>query len=536
MINFDLITIIILAFWALALLKNLLFAISLWQIKEYRLDRVRSWLFSYEGRSRVLSVLNITKWLVIIVYLAVPVIIIKNSLSPALLLSAVSVAIALIFLGEGVITLKRIISRSLSRPKPTARATFTFAIALATLAIIFVNRNPSNDLIFQLLIIDRAAPLLVSLLIIIGNPLMWLRNHRQAQKALKKRRGLIELKTIGITGSYGKSSVKEFTAALLEKHFRVVKTPANINTEIGIAQVILRQLTLKTEVFIVEMGAYKIGEIAKEAEIAQPTLGILTGLTDQHLTLFGSRSNILKAKFELMANLPRGSAALFNYDSLYVEPLLNKAKNMGLKVLTYGTHDKADYRVSDIQSTDKLTFVLHWQQNKAPITLNLLGKHQAVNFAASAGAALQLGMSFAEIIETSRYIRPKPQTLELKQLKSGARLIDDSYNANPAGVMAGLETLASFPAQRKLVLLNLMIELGPISRQAHQKASKKALSFCDQALTTSKNAFPELSFLKPRDFQKTLLKLSDKDVLLISGRLPRPYREILDLNVSSFRS
>ena len=176
-------------------------------------------------------------------------------------------------------------------------------------------------LVFWLLIFDILTPAIISAIVLIFQPISVFEKYRLIKKAKNKRKKFSNLLVIGITGSYGKTSTKEFLYTILVEKFgkdKVLKTKEHQNSEVGISNCILKELNETYEIFIVEMGAYNIGGIKLLCNIAQPKIGILTGINEQHMATFGSQENIIKAKFELINSLPEDGLAILNWDNNFI--------------------------------------------------------------------------------------------------------------------------------------------------------------------------------------------------------------------------
>ena len=182
------------------------------------------------------------------------------------------------------------------------------------------------EIILLLLFFYLATPILITAIILFTNPFFNFQKKRIIKKAMAKMRTLKKIKVIGITGSYGKTSTKEFLDVILSEKYRVIKTTGNNNTNIGVAKTVLNKVNDNYDYFICEMGAYKIGEIEEICGIVKPEIGILTGINEQHLDLFGSIENTVKAKFELIEALSKKGVAILNRDNKYIKSAIKNRK------------------------------------------------------------------------------------------------------------------------------------------------------------------------------------------------------------------
>ena len=282
-------------------------------------------------------------------------------------------------------------------------------------------------------------------------------------------RTLKNVKVIGITGSYGKTSTKEFLHTILNKKYKVVRTEGNNNTNIGVAKTVLNKVSDDYDYFICEMGAYKIGDIAEICEIVKPEIGILTGINEQHLNLFGSIENTIKTKFELIEALPENGLAIINSSIKYQVSSI-KVKNI--------KHFSLD-NVNDINVyQDCVEFIYKDQEFNA----NFLGRHYIENLLAAIITAENLGMNLGEISEAVKKIKPSKFTMRKLDGLNNSIFIDDSYSANPDGVIAALNYLDEvYQDYKKIIVFPGIIELGNKSEEVHQKLFGKISEVCNVA-------------------------------------------------------
>ena len=315
-------------------------------------------------------------------------------------------------------------------------------------------------------------------------------------------RGLKKIKVIGITGSYGKTSTKEFLYTILNEKYKVVRTKGNNNTNIGVARTVLNKVNDDYDYFICEMGAYKIGEIEEICNIVKPEIGILTGINEQHLDLFGSIENTIQAKFELIKSLPKDGVAIINsriknQESRYLIPPLSKGARgiSGLdveKIILYSLKNISDIKVMP----DCVEFIYKNQKFKA----NLLGRHYIENLLAAIIAAENLGMNLEEISEAAEKIKPSKFMMRKLDGLNNSVFIDDSYSANPDGVIAALDYLnEAYRDYKKIIVFPGIIELGNKSEEVHQKLFSKIGEVCDAAYMLNSQKFVKSKVYKVDD-------------------------------------
>lgn len=454
---------------------SLLFYIYLWQIKEYRIDRLLCHLETKTGRKQIIDHFNIFKW--------------KGLLRPVFTLKAVLIFVFALFSGF--------------------RAWFFF---LKLLPFDF-----SLRILIALVLVNASAPFLVSLAVFLLKPITFLLKKIIILLAKRKISLFPNLIVIGITGSFGKSSTKEFLTTILAEKFRVLKTPKNWNTEIGVAKTILRYLKGDHQIFVVEMAAYKRGEIGAICEIVRPKIGIITGINEQHLALFGTLSNTVKAKYELIEALPKDGLAVFNGDNPYCRKLAEKTK---IK--------KRIYSLKMVKNIEVRKKKISFELKKQPFQLNLLGVFNISNFLAAFCVAKELGMSSLGVAEATKKIQPLKGTMKSFTGVNGAFFIDDTYSSNPEGFMAALSYLEN-QRGRKIIVTPGMIELGKSSSKIHQKIGKKMALVCDLIILSKRDFSEEIKkgggkIIIEEDPMKILSilkkELKKGDLVLLEGRLP----------------
>ena len=294
-----------------------------------------------------------------------------------------------------------------------------------------------------------------------------------------------DLTVVGITGSYGKTSVKNFLSALLAVKYNVLMTPGSYNTTMGVVRTVREMLRPSHQVFIAEMGAKQKNDIKEICDLVHPTYGILTSIGEQHLETFGSVENIIDTKFELADAIPESGYAILNYDNEYIR---NRA--VTVPTVTYGAGESgAGYRYSDMAvDTHGCQFTLTAPDGEScRYTTHLLGAHNIQNLAGCMALAHTLGISLKEMVYPVRLIKTVEHRLQL--LPNG--YIDDAYNSNPAGFRSALDTLAAFSAQRILVTPG-MVELGERQDALNRELGEYAATKCDYAVLVGLKQAPPL--------------------------------------------
>ena len=295
------------------------------------------------------------------------------------------------------------------------------------------------------------------------------------QAYAKSWRADFELPLIGVTGSSGKTTTKQMLAAVCAARGPVLATEGNLNNHIGLPLTLLR-LRAEHRTAVIEMGANHLGEIALLAGLARPDIGLVTQAGDAHLEGFGSREGVARGKGEMYTALAGRGVAVINRDDVYFD--LWRELAGGSTVLSFGLSADAHVRAENIHGQPEhaptaTVFSLITPQGRARVELPLPGRHNVLNALAAAAAGLALGLDVAAIAAGLGQVRPVAGRLSWMSTPLGARLLDDSYNANPTSLRAALELLAGLPGSRWLVLGD-MRELGGDEAAIHEEAGRGA--------------------------------------------------------------
>lgn len=291
---------------------------------------------------------------------------------------------------------------------------------------------------------------------------------------------------IAITGSVGKTTTKELTAAVLSEGFRTLKTPENKNNTIGMPQAALR-MDAGTEAAVFEMGMNHFGEISKMAACGQPDIAVITNIGTSHIGNLGSREGICRAKLEITEGLAeRGGCAVLNAD----EPLLwDKRDSFNFPVFWFGLENRqADFRAEQVRETDSgIDFDLCWKLARYPAHLNLPGRHNVMNALAAAAAGSIVGLDPEQTISGLAKIGGD-DTHARVYMRSGYHIYEDVYNASPDAMLAVLEAFGKRPAERRFAVLGGMLELGEHAREGHFQTGLAAAKAADFLFLYGPNA------------------------------------------------
>jgi len=360
-------------------------------------------------------------------------------------------------------------------------------------------------------------------------------------RAEKKRKSFNNLTVIGITGSYGKTSTKDFLFSILSHKYgkdKVLRTSKNTNTRMGIAYTILNELNPEHLFFICEMGAYCMKEIQRSCQIVKPKIGILTGINEQHLALFGSLENIVQGKYELIEELsPVNGIAIFNGSDQNVRQLYEQTQKVKRFYSSSSPKDEgADLQANNIQE-DKEKIKLNIKDKKGE-TIDLefrsVGKGNIENFLLASLAAQQLGVSLKTIKEAAASFDAKgPKIIT----KNKITFLVSTYSANSTGVLADIKHLQHWKG-KKIIVMPCLIELGKTSEKVHYQIGKTIAKICDLAIITKKECFSDIvmgskeiqtsktkiCFLKnPQEIKEKIDSFAHTgDVVLLEGRLSKP--------------
>lgn len=296
------------------------------------------------------------------------------------------------------------------------------------------------------------------------------------------------LKVLGITGSFGKTSVKFISDTVLSEGLRVKNTPSSYNTPMGLSKVINNDLDASYEVFIAELGAKKKGEIDEVSKLVQPDIGIITAIGPTHMHLFKTIENIQNTKYELIENLPEDGVAIFNYDNDYVKPLSDKTQ---IRTINYGIKDieKLDVYAKNITVDESGSkFILGIREvGEIECESKLLGVHNISNLLASACAGYVLGLSLEQISAGIKKVEPVEHRLNIVDSGTGVVVIDDAFNSNPVGFRAALDVLNEFKSGRKIIITPGMVELGNIEEEENEKVASEIAKVCDYVILVGPN-------------------------------------------------
>ena len=296
-----------------------------------------------------------------------------------------------------------------------------------------------------------------------------------------------DIPVVAVTGSVGKTSTKDLIASVVSEGYKTLKTKGNYNNEIGLP---LTVLSLKDEeAMVVEMGMNHFGEIRKLTNIAKPTVAVITNIGTAHIGNLGSRENILKAKLEILEGL-QGNTVIINNDNdlLHKWALENKDK---YNIITYGITNESDYMAKNIKSyEDKSEFTVTSKTdiNNKNICVPVGGEHFILNSLCGVAVGEYLKVPTEKIIDGIAKLELTKKRMEILKSKSGATVINDTYNANYDSMKAAIAYLKAIENKRKIAILGDMLELGDYSKELHEKVGVEVDSKIDILITIGKEA------------------------------------------------
>ncbi|MDQ7009116.1 MAG: UDP-N-acetylmuramoyl-tripeptide--D-alanyl-D-alanine ligase [Candidatus Gracilibacteria bacterium] len=536
---FDYILLFILA------LLPLFYKLSFWlytiQLKEYRFDRFKEYIFTKQGKSALFNIFFILELFLLVYYLMIWGIYFSENVYN-IAFWGIGYNIMFYYLVIlNIFVIGKIFRKRILKPKFTGRL-----ILLLSLFIIlggfelyyFIKLNLFNYVYIYILSVFLLMPVIIFFYNFISLPLVNYKKNKQINSAIKKSKnplsGEIKQIKIGITGSYGKSSVKEFLSSILEQNGETLKTPENKNTEMSVSALVLNKLNNKFKYFVAEMGAYKIGEISLLGKIVNHKYGFLTAIGNQHIGLFGSQENIAKGKFEIYESVVKNNGILYvNGESPHLASPLRERDNMK-NIILYGIKSE---NILDAQSeiinteNGKTKFSFSYKNIKSEFEINLIGEHNVVNITGIIACCIDLGLKIEDI---KRYLKNlKTPDSSKTIIESGNNiLIDDTYNLSEAGLKSGLDLFKNYSSEyKKRLVLDDILELGKQSENIHKNIGKKIAEekIVDQILFCGFNYKKNfIEGLLEGGFNKkniilNLNEISEKSVILFEGRNAKKY-------------
>jgi UDP-N-acetylmuramoyl-tripeptide--D-alanyl-D-alanine ligase len=350
---------------------------------------------------------------------------------------------------------------------------------------------------------------------------------RATEKAIHSR-----AQFIGISGTYGKTSTKEYMAQLLSHKFRTAKTDRNMNSEVGVAIAILKNLKEDTEIMVTEVGAYRLHEVERATAIFRPRYAVITAFGNQHLDLFGSKENLVTAESEILKFIPKDGTVYINAD---LPEFKQVTENLNCTIVTFSTTNrKADiYAVNIKQTENSVTATVHEGENDFEISAPLVGTHVIANLLPAIAFARHRGMTVKEIQKAIASLTPIEGKLSAHHNSRGTTVLNDTGNSSVEGFLAALNATKPFPQPNKIIATRGIIELGNEKKSSYNRildtldTTDVSLVTTDRLLTRpgSKTSY----FASEKELQKHLVDAQNSDTLLIlEGRFRKSFiKEII---------
>jgi len=515
------------SFYFIWQLKQILFWLYFWQLKEYHLGRIKAHFQTSQGKRLIFDKEKILKILSLFFFKT-------NSFFGYFFLF-------FLYLGEVFFA---ILKKKFKFPVWTKKTIFLFFTFLFLQGFIFYYFYSIKNF-YLFLLWDIFLPFFFSLFLLFFQPFSFawrIFYLEKAKRKIEKRKGLT---VIAIIGSYGKTTTKEFLFKILSEKFNVLKTKEHQNSETAIFQTVLNELNEDHQIFIAEIGAYNKGQIGYLSRIIQPTIGVITGVNEQHLATFGSMENLLSGEGggELIDFLSKKKGILFlNGNNYYCQKIFQERKSLS-KVITFVAFPDQeipqmdfDFLIKNIKiEKEWIEFELETKKEKMPLRVNLAGPHHLENLILAIAVSYYcFKMSLNEIKKALERITLKDSSFRFIETKKGFFILDSTYSANPQSVFSHLNYLSLFEG-KKIFIFPSLIELGEKAKEIHKRIGREMGKKCDFVILTSTDFLKELkenakkSGLKeenifliedPKEiFEKIKSILEIKDVVLLEGRL-----------------
>lgn len=442
------------------------------QLNSYRGERYRKWCTDNDRK-----IVNVRRILPVLIFAAMYI--------PKEYSACAYFAGAAVLLVTGLLNLPKKAKKPLVYTHRVVRLLVTQGLILAIALVIgwFMARQRTLGLLALFSMIIWAWTGLANL---INAPLEKRIAAGYVRDAGKRLAALPGLTVIGITGSYGKTSTKNFLHTLLSVQYNTLMTPESYNTTMGVVRTIREKLRPTHEIFIAEMGAKNPGDIKEICDLVHPRYGILTSIGEQHLETFKTIDNIISTKFELADAIPADGCIFLNADNPYI-----RSRPLQVASVTYGTTPEsgAAYRADEIAvSAQGCSFTVTAPDGESQrFTTKLLGAHNIQNLTGCIAAAHTLGIPLEKLVYPVRMLKPVEHRLQL--LPNG--FIDDAYNSNPAGFRSALDVLKGFDCRRVLVTPG-MVELGERQDALNRELGEYAAGCCDVAVLVGEKQAPPL--------------------------------------------
>ena len=471
---------ILIAFWACALIatantaKEYQRCLMMLQQNSYRSERYRRWLRQSADSTSVTRLVGMAVFLVAMVTWST---------------TDWSMAMMMLFGLLNVVALSRVKYKKplvwTARVKRLYGVMAALSAALIAAAVLIFGNSGALDRLFAATVavtgLYCASHMVTLAALALLAPVEKRINRRFTDDARRILRSMPDLKIIGITGSYGKTSTKHYLQRILSESFDTLMTPGSFNTPLGVVRTVREHLKPYNEVFIVEMGAKNIGDIKEICDIVNPSIGIVTAVGEQHLESFKTIENVQRTKFELIDALPADGLAVVNDDF----PFAANRPVDNVEVVRYAIRDTAGATVTarDITYDSRGTsFTIAGPDWEMRLHTHLVGECNISNLMAAVVTARHLGVPDEKIRIAVDHIEQVEHRLNLKRTPGGITIIDDAFNSNPTGSALALDVLASMTGGQRIIITPGMIELGDRQEELNRAFGRKIAECADTVI------------------------------------------------------
>lgn len=533
-------------FWVVHVLRRNLFWLYFWQKRGSRFNRFLNGL--KENKGILFSKSSLFSVFIILISLFFPK---TNNVFESLVFSL------FMFLGGyslyliGVSIYFRDLKVYFVSPKFTKKITALFSLLSIFEILFFVimffqaGKTPNYfNFFIYFLIFEVLFPAFFTISVLIFKFFLFFLNKRSEKRAKKKINFNKDLIIIGIAGSYGKTLTKDFLYDLLSAKYNVLKTEGRGTGKEEILKTINKNLKKSHNIFIFEISAYKRGEVKKICQILNPKIGILTGVSEEHLALFGSLKNIINTKYEIINCLPEDGVGIFNIEDKECQKLFQRT---GIKKYSYSlSEEKGDVFIKDLATLeDRAKFELITWKGKEEITLNFSNQFQIENLLGAIACALELDVEISQIKEIAPKIKISQGIMTKKTGVNNVQIIDDTLSQTPTGFFSAIDALKKYNG-KKIIIASCLIELGKSAFAVHNNIGKKIGENCDLAVITDSSFLKEIKsgsifsgmekekivFLRnPKKIYRLLEPyLKEENIILLEGDIPNKIKEYILLN------
>ena len=336
-----------------------------------------------------------------------------------------------------------------------------------------------QEFYYPIYLLPACNTLLVFLSALAAKPMEWAVREGYVLSASRRLKARPDLKIVGITGSYGKTSVKFILSAILKQKYSVLTPPSSFNTTMGVVRVIRERMRTDDQIFICEMGARHKGDIKDICRFVHPDFAVITSIGPQHLETFGSMERLRDSKFELIEGLKKGGTAFFPKGNEYAGQMYERA---GCEKYYFGFDSSCFASAEDISvGPQGSAFKLVLDGKQQQCRTKLLGRHNIQNILAAAACAYKLGLTVEQIAHGIYLLEPVEHRLEIVASEP-MTIIDDAFNSSPNGAKAALEVLAGFKNGRRIIVTPGFVELGEKQEDYHYQLGCQIAASADIAI------------------------------------------------------